>query len=540
VDLLPAILSSILAGLAFQFPQLALLMWFALIPFFYGLFSKKRTKTQAWLYCFSFALIYYLYFFSALWSMYPLNWLNLSGIASFIFIGLGILLLSCWQAIWLAWLGPLNILGKQSFILNSVLIACTWVLIEACQSWLTFGFTGSQIGLSQYPLPILIQGSSLFGAQFISFLIVFFNSLLTEALVHGHLVQILTRKAFDAQVPKHYYLSLKQPEPQGYILQEINHGTHLSQSLLALALAILIFLSNCFTGYFRLFLTEPNPKATVRIALVQIGLPSNQVWNQSYLDQVMQRYQALSSEAAQTRPQLIFWPETAIPSRWDPGNTLDNTLQGIAEASNAYLLSGAFHKEYNSMILLSPQNEAPQLYHKQLLVPFGEYLPFNEFLRPLLLRFLPGRTNWPAISASEEALGPMQTPWGPIGNLICCEAIVPKLARLQVLAGAQSLMISSNDAWFTGSSLQTKLLGQAVFRSIENHRMAARVTSNGITAVIDPKGRISHRLVEGERAFLLTDLKLYDQQTIYNRFHSILLILCSGFLIVFFLKQLLN
>lgn len=501
-NLIPAVLSGVLGGLAWQHSSLALLMWIALVPFFYSLFGHPRSRLSAWLYGFLFGFVYYGIYFCALWALYPMDWLGITPGVSFLTILCGVIFFSFIQAFWLGMVSALTVLVKPGLLRQPLAAACLWVLAEFFQSLSPLGFTGAQIGVSQYLFPAMIQGASLFGALFVSFIIVLCQSLLASSL----LVYCRQRSEFSAR------------------------------GVLSLALALLVFFLNLAAGYSKLAVTTGSHSPTVKTAIVQGGLSSTRIWDAEYLAFCSKQYETLTLQAGRSHPKIIVWPETAVPIQWVADGDLDLMMRELADKTQAQILAGAFYQNYNSILVIDPDHQVLQLYHKQRLAPFGEFLPFKEFLEPLLSWLEGGKASYFTLSAGSP-LPLLQTDAGPTGSLICFEGIFSDLARGQVLAGAESLVISTNDSWFDGTAFQPSLLGQAVFRAVENNRYVVRASSTGISALIDEHGRILSRLPSGSSGTLSGEITPRQQLTFFTQYGNVLIFACAGLYALLFLNK---
>lgn len=196
-------------------------------------------------------------------------------------------------------------------------------------------------------------------------------------------------------------------------------------------------------------------------------------------------------------PDLLIWPETAMPFAY-PDGPLSGELRAFVREAGIPLLFGAPGVEhlpdgrtllYNRAFLLSPEGEE-SFYDKEHLVPFGEYLPpvLNWKIFEGLLQGLGGFEP-----GTQEHLFSLRTTDGrkvDLGMLICYEGIFPELARRRVADGAGLLVNISNDAWYDYTSAPVQHLQLALMRAVEQGRFVARATNSGITAVLDPLGGI--------------------------------------------------
>lgn len=238
----------------------------------------------------------------------------------------------------------------------------------------------------------------------------------------------------------------------------------------------------------------------VSVALVQGNINQNQKWDGLYLNRTIQTYMALSEN---TGAALIVWPETAMPIDY-PDHERGKDLRRFAAGANAWLLFGAPGVErrpgaedlFNRAFLISPLGRNRGFYEKEHLVPFGEYvppfldLPFLQGLLQGIGDFTPGRRTAPLVLSPSE--GRVDAPLA-LGILICYETIFPELSRQRVAEGAEVLINISNDAWFGRSSAPEQHLHLSILRAVEQQRWLVRGTNTGVSALIDPAGRVTAR-----------------------------------------------
>ena len=181
----------------------------------------------------------------------------------------------------------------------------------------------------------------------------------------------------------------------------------------------------------------------------------------------------------------------------------------------------------NSAVVLSPEGREILQYDKMHLVPFGEYVPGWAFPQKIgkitgeVGDFIPGTSCRVA-----------QTPEGTMGIFICYEDIFPQLVRRIALAGAQVLVNISNDAWYGDSAAAFQHVEMARFRAIENRRYLLRATNDGITALIDPYGRVEKQLGRYQRTVLSANFGYRSSQTFYTEHGDIFAWLCVALVVV--------
>jgi apolipoprotein N-acyltransferase len=238
---------------------------------------------------------------------------------------------------------------------------------------------------------------------------------------------------------------------------------------------------------------------------------------------------------------LIVWPESPSPFYTnDP--LFRDAVSALAKQSGTWVVAGsigiapAMHSGggsggdsggersqiFNSAVLVSPQGEWVGRYDKVHLVPFGEYLPF-----PQLFAFAGGLTK----EVGEFQRGASRTPLDAggerLGMFICYESIFPDEVRQGPLEGAQVLLNISNDGWYGDSGAWKQHLQQTEMRAIENDRWLLAATNTGMTASIDPYGRIAAATPRQVRTALAAPYALISGTTFYTRHGDWFAYLCA-------------
>lgn len=264
--------------------------------------------------------------------------------------------------------------------------------------------------------------------------------------------------------------------------------------------------------------TLANPTSTISTALIQPNIPLEVKWNPLYQDQILE---VLREESAPFWGRdLIVWPEASIPLMYhDAGNFLDE-INTTAMVNNSGLITGILYDDeqpgvyYNSIVGLG---RSSGLYFKQRLVPFGEYVPLEKYLRGLINFFnlpnsviFPGPKNQEILQLDDKLIAPS----------ICYEIVYPDLVARQA-NHAQLLITISNDAWFGDSIGPLQHFQMARMRAMENHRTVIRATNTGISGVIAPSGEALITSKQFERDSIAHDATpLYTHTTMYAQFGS--------------------
>ncbi len=265
------------------------------------------------------------------------------------------------------------------------------------------------------------------------------------------------------------------------------------------------------------------------VRLVQPNAPQHQKWDPEFTGLFFARQ--VEFTAAEPRPDLIVWPETSVPA-WL--HNADGYLDAITRAADGTpVVLGVQRAEgqqiYNSMVYLDGTGAQTGLYDKHHLAPFGEYVPFGEVLAKFSIYGL-AATAGNGFSAGP---GPALLDAGPLGQglpLICYEAVFPQDVNAAP-SRADFLLQITNDAWFGTRSGPYQHLAQAQMRAIEQGLPMMRSANTGVSAMIDPLGRITGSLALGKAGYLDAELPLPFPQGLYSRTGDIpvLLILLLSF-----------
>jgi len=312
-------------------------------------------------------------------------------------------------------------------------------------------------------------------------------------------------------------------------------GGLLSRQRLAGALVLAL---TAALGFWQL--SEPLPEGpTVSVTVIQGNIDQSLKWNDAYRYATLSRYQTLTrGEAERSHPDLVVWPETALPFYLQELSSLSMDVRGLAQDIGVPILTGspAYSFEpgrekpmlFNRAYLVDPTGGLAGHYDKEHLVPFGEYVPLGEYL-PFVTKLVHGVGDFmPGKDADPLAHGPMR-----VGVLLCYETIFPELAQARVESGVNLLVNISNDAWFGRSSAPLQHLYLSVLRAVEQRRTLVRGTNTGISAFIDPHGRILETTALFRAAAVTrADLPLVEETTFYHR-HTTLLGWLPAMLLLF-------
>jgi apolipoprotein N-acyltransferase len=185
----------------------------------------------------------------------------------------------------------------------------------------------------------------------------------------------------------------------------------------------------------------------------------------------------------------VIWPETAITSNPLQDPSLLAYLERLAAANKVWLIAGAIDRPqedtlYNSVLQMSPAGTFVKKYDKHILVPFAEYLPFEHALRGLPLFGEASHFSSGPGPALFDAAG------ARFGPLVCYESAFAPYARAIANAGADVLVIVTDDAWFGDTSGPYQHAEMSIVDAVETGRWVVRGGDTGISEIIDPKGRV--------------------------------------------------
>ena len=273
------------------------------------------------------------------------------------------------------------------------------------------------------------------------------------------------------------------------------------------------------------------------VRLVQADVKQETKWSPEAYRSIVDRYVALTGQAAARTPNVVVWPEGALPASANdvfasadaqaiagalrPGQTL---LMGLARGEPD-LTAPEGARYYNSLFALADEGGAglrvAAVYDKHRLVPFGEYLPLGSIMTSIGLRSL---VHMPSDFSAGPTPAPISVPGAPPAQvLICYESLYPGFTPGAV-GRPEWIVNASNDAWFGATSGPRQHLNLASYRAIETGLPIARATPTGISAMIDPWGRIveGRRLEPGVMGVIDAPLPRPTGVTPYGRFGDFL------------------
>lgn len=263
-----------------------------------------------------------------------------------------------------------------------------------------------------------------------------------------------------------------------------------------LAVPALLAAATLAFGAWRLSTPSPlDAGAPFRVGVVQASVPQEERFQPgSAARNVARHVEASRKLAAGAALDLLVWSETAVDIDLDRAPLLRVELERLADELDVPLVTGAPRtaggRHTNSVVLFAPARGLAESYDKQRLVPYSEYDPtVGAWLAPLLGPVTEGEPYVAGTQATVFRAGPL-----PFATPVCFEITYPDLVRRFRAAGAALLVNLSNDAWFGPVGYPEMHLAHAVFRAVENRIWVVRGANTGISAAIDPFGRLRESL----------------------------------------------
>jgi len=266
-------------------------------------------------------------------------------------------------------------------------------------------------------------------------------------------------------------------------------------------------------------------RAASSAVALSVGLvQTNRGAGEKHVDQALflREHQEMSKELARAQPlDLIVWPESilgiALPSREGmvPHGLLGDLRTPVLFGAILQLDEQGERRLYNSAVLADRTGRIVGTYDKMKLVPFGEYIPFGDTF--------PQFYSWSPYSGRfwrGENRDPLRLDGRLLSVNICYEDIFPGQVRMLMQGGRDKqvpevMFNVTNDSWYGDTIQPLEHLVLASFRSIEHRRTLVRSTNTGISAIVDPVGRISHHTAQWEKASLAGRIPLMQGRTVY-------------------------
>lgn len=390
----------------------------------------------------------------------------------------------------------------------SLACATIWVALEIVRGRFLSGFPWNFLGASQYANLPLIQVASFTGVYGVSFLIVW-----TSVSVLGGFAVLATRRppglTGNHSLPgEGTTVARRSLAPlSGASLPGANWfgAPEVVVPLVTLSLIMMWGVSR---------ITSARPaKRFLNVALVQPSIPQELIFNPNETTNRFNKLIDLTRQALATQPDLVVWPEAALPGfNEERFKTITNLIAtaGVpmifgADDAEAVAPGSDKYRYYNSAFLLDAKGRVASDYRKRKLVIFGEYvpltrwLPFLRYLTPIEGGFTPG---------DKPGEFRLDRPYTRIAPLICFEDVFPHVVPDCVTPDTDFLLNLTNNGWFGEGSAQWQHGTMAAFRAVENGVPLVRCTNNGLSCWIDEFGGLHDVYFAGSQDIYRAGIKL--------------------------------
>jgi apolipoprotein N-acyltransferase len=287
----------------------------------------------------------------------------------------------------------------------------------------------------------------------------------------------------------------------------------------------------------------PRPRVgpTYTAALIQPNISQEMRWNSTNLMEIFQRMMAMTETGTRWGASIVIWPESTVPLSYSSTDFYREAIESLSRQTAADIILGSVAQDvenpdrvWNAAFLVSGGRTIGH-YDKIRLVPFGEYVPLRKilfFAHKLVHEvgsFEFGTKDIPLVGLLR---------YGPA---ICYEVCYPQIPRAQVIHGADVLVTITNDAWYDGTAAPRQHLNLARLRAIETDRYLLRAATTGISAFVDPTGRIVEELPMNRQGIIYAKFQPRHSTTLYVRFGDwFAWMACSVVLISLFRRKTMN
>ena len=385
---------------------------------------------------------------------------------------------------------PVRALRLGARPLPWMLVPAAWVAVELARTYLLSGFPWHQLAAAIIDLTPLVQLTSIIGPYGVGFFIAVPSTFIAWALI-------------------------SRPPRREVIL---------SASAVVMMLVV-------WTGWgmwaVRVQDSRIEAEAKSRAALLQPNISQEMRWGASSVAELFIRMEEMTIDAIRQGADVVVWPESTIPLTYARTDVFRESVESASRGGivgrdgtatpPADIILGSVAEDpedpsklWNAAYLVSGGKTAGR-YDKIRLVPFGEYVPLKEmlFFAEKLVR---------AVGDFQfgENENPLQGTFR-YGPAICYEVVYPQITRTQILNGAEVLVTITNDGWFGGTAAPRQHLNMARLRAVEGDRYLLRAATTGISALVDPAGRLVQSLDENRQGTLMVEFSPRKTMTMYMR-----------------------
>ena len=485
------LLGSVLTVLTLIFPKLGFLEWLSLVPLGIFLLDVADSDGIRLRGMYGYGMLFFTPFYIALYYwfayLYPLEFMEgMTTWAAVAVVFAACILLPLLQAALYG--GTMFVLIRLLFrsrlftkykILRPLAVAGAWGIMEWAQTIGWWGVPWGRLPVGQTEYLVGIQTASVLGSYFITFLLVGVNLCIAYAILNVSSWRVMTVAVASARVI------------------QFGAGTVI-------------------------YLTPVDNGETVKVAAVQGNIASNEKWVESNRLRTLEVYEKYTLEAAENGAKIVVWPETALPYRLTETSSAGRFCSELARKANVTLLVGCFAEGdngewYNSIRCFLPDGTLHEdFYVKRKLMPFGEFVPLKSMFQKLIPPLAELVMSDDDLTAGEGAQL-IYAEGVNIGGIICYDSIYEGTARETALAGAQLIVMPTNESWFSDSAALYIHNAQAQLRAVETGRYITRAANTGISTVISSKGKVLQMLDPYVEGYVAYDVPLNSHTTVYAR-----------------------
>lgn len=265
-------------------------------------------------------------------------------------------------------------------------------------------------------------------------------------------------------------------------------------------------------------IARPGNGPVFTAALLQPNLSMEMRWNEQNVMEIFQRMMNMTDTAVRSGATVVIWPESSVPLSYSSTGFFREAIEGESRQAAADIILGSVAEDpnnpdglWNAAFLVSGGRTVGH-YDKIRLVPFGEYVPLRKALS-FAHKLVHDVGNFEFGTKDTPLVGLFH--YGPA---ICYEIVFPQIARMQVVHGADVLVTITNDAWYDHTAAPRQHLNQARLRAIEDDRYLLRAATTGISAYVDPTGRVLNEIPMDEQGVLYAHFQPRHSETLYVRF----------------------
>ncbi len=460
--LFPALAGTLL-GLSRLPIHLGFLIFFAFIPLFY-FFREQRKKKEIFFAAAAFGSAY---------TIVCLHWISLVTPPGYlgIFILFAIYFYIVFQLYYF--------IKKQNPKIGYLGFILIWISFEYLQNFGEFSFPWFNLGYSLADYLPFIQPAELGGLSLLSLLILLVNILLFES------------------------------------------KRNFKRNLIGISIIIILWSGYGIIRLKTINLTQTNFNASV----VQVSIPQEDKWEELYRDSTFILYEKFSHEAAKEETDLIIWPESSTPVYLLRQMEYRKWILDLSEDLNTDIFTGFPHykyigedhpgrfKFYNSATLIGKNRKFHVPYYKNILVPFGERIPFlNVF--PFLWNVHLGQANW-EYGEKLEYYSVNDYKFSP---LICFEIAFPQITTEMTKNDIDFIVNITNDAWFYRSAGTYQHVVMTKFRAVETRKQIYRAANTGYSVIVSPTGEFLKQTELFEKVTISYPLYIYENNSYFTKY----------------------